>query len=249
MGILARVKAKLNHIKYCRAISQATLNVVHSGPFKGMKYKPSRRVSYSAKLLGTYELELSEIVEKLCRGHYDLIVNVGAADGYYSVGFAFRNPKARVVAFEANPQIHPILKEVAQLNGVSDRISVLGFCNPEGLANSLREAKRPLVVMDVEGGEAELLAPGVIPQLQACAILVEIHDFVSPKIGPELMDRFSKSHSLVEIWAKDRQLSDFPSLLAPASQLDDALKLSSMNEGRPERMRWFFMDPLTRPDR
>ena len=51
-------------------------------------------------MLGTYEKELNSVIEEACAAHPSLIVDVGAAEGYYACGMALRNPQARVVAFE-----------------------------------------------------------------------------------------------------------------------------------------------------
>ena len=51
-------------------------------------------------LLGTWELELTEIWERILANDYSLMVDVGAAEGYYAVGMNLRKPNAEVIAYE-----------------------------------------------------------------------------------------------------------------------------------------------------
>jgi len=74
-------------------IERTTNRTVASGPFRGMRYVArAYHSAYHAKLLGTYEMELHGIVEELCRETPGIIVDVGAAEGYYAVGLAMRLP-------------------------------------------------------------------------------------------------------------------------------------------------------------
>jgi FkbM family methyltransferase len=92
---------------------------VAKGPFAGMRcIVGSVGSAYIPKLLGIYERELNGCVEKACALNFPLIVDIGAAEGYYAVGLARRNPKARVVAFEMAEKGRAALREMAGLNGV-----------------------------------------------------------------------------------------------------------------------------------
>src|SRR6476659_6966695 len=74
---------------------------VLQGPFRGMQYLSRAYFgSVLPKLLGTYELELREVIESICQLGADRIVDVGAAEGYYAVGLAVRSPGSTIVGFE-----------------------------------------------------------------------------------------------------------------------------------------------------
>ncbi len=86
----------LNHLAQSR-----TADRVRAGPFAGMRYVDTSVGScFIPKLLGTYERELASKVEWICRQQPELVVDIGAAEGYYAIGLAMRIPAARVVAFE-----------------------------------------------------------------------------------------------------------------------------------------------------
>ena len=123
-------------------VEQRTGRRVRAGPFAGMNYvNRSCGSAYLPKLLGTYERELHGASEKICSMKPGLILNVGAAEGYYTVGLARRNPHARVIGFEMNLHGRQALREMTELNDVADRIEVRGQCEPADLSAAM--AKRP----------------------------------------------------------------------------------------------------------
>src|SRR5206468_6903171 len=100
------------------------------------------------KLVGTYECELIPAIEAICQAGCDRIVDIGAAEGYYAVGMAMRNPRAEIVSFEMNPSARYYLRRLAQRNGVSDRVTIQGECVVDSLRSSLAGARRPAVICD-----------------------------------------------------------------------------------------------------
>ena len=54
----------------------------------------------TAMLIGTWELELMELVSKLLDNKPSKVFCIGAAEGYYAVGFATKLPKSKIYAFE-----------------------------------------------------------------------------------------------------------------------------------------------------
>src|ERR1700722_2566319 len=95
------IPARFRPIGYLESLArQQTSCRVRTGPFAGMRYgSVSVGSAYIPKLLGIYERELSSFIEAACLKRPDLIVDVGAAEGYYAVGLAVRNPTAKVIAF------------------------------------------------------------------------------------------------------------------------------------------------------
>ena len=123
--------------------------VVSGGPFAGLAYPDLEATSLIPKLLGAYERELHAAIEAAIRAGPELIVNVGAADGYYAVGLARRCPAAAVHAFEADAAQRALLARVAAANGVerADRRRSHATWAPL--------PERTLLVMDCEGCEAD----------------------------------------------------------------------------------------------
>jgi hypothetical protein len=202
--------------------------------------------AYIPKLLGIYERELASYIEQAVTRQPRLVVDLGAAEGYYAIGMARRLPLARVVAFEMDAEGQAALREMARLNGVFNRLTILGKCEPHDLESVLGNESEAIVICDVEGCEEKLLDPAIVPALQRLPILVELHDFLIPKVTELLWQRFSGTHVITQIAQEDRSKIDFPwrtlaTLFLPRSYLDWAV-----SEWRPVRMTWLWMEPKTR---
>lgn len=217
---------------------------VASGPFAGMKYlNTSIGSSLAAKILGTYEKELHSTIFRILSLSFVRVVNVGAGEGYYAVGLAFSHPsRPRVVAFESNATGQKTISSLAELNQVQP-ILINGFCDAENLTAAICDSQSTLIVCDVEGFEKDLLNPETVTGLSKAWILVEVHDFIDREIGTLLKDRFRETHSILEIWSETRNTKDLPHTNALAKLLPTGIQLRAMAEGRPERMRWFWMEP------
>ncbi len=218
---------------------------VVQGPFRGMRYIS---VAYCSevlpKLLGTYECELEPAIEAICRAGCDRIVDIGAAEGYYAVGMALRNPEAMIIGFEMNPTARFYLRRLSRCNGVADRLQIEGTCDAETLREALEDARLPAVICDCEGAEDGLLRPDRVESLRRALILVETHDGMETDAGVlegvsrRLQERFAASHHVEVIDSRNRTREDLP--LGYDLPSDEAAE--AMNEGRP-RAQWLFMSP------
>ena len=77
-----------------------------------------------SRLLGSYETELHEIVERVVAAGFDRVIDVGSGDGYYAVGLARRLPASTVEAYDPDPVARRRCRALAEVNGVLDRIDV-----------------------------------------------------------------------------------------------------------------------------
>jgi len=219
--------------------------VVIAGPFKGMRYiDRSVGSAYVPKLLGIYERELAAVIEEIITSSPRLVVDVGAAEGYYAVGLARRLPETRMIAFEAEAVGRAAVTELAAINTVSDRVMVMGTCDAAGLSAALDGQDSATVIMDIEGYEDVLLDPDKVPALCRSTFLVELHEFAVPGIVETISRRFAKTHELELIWAEDRHSSEFPwntaiTRLLPSRYIDGAV-----SEMRPIGMCWYIGRPL-----
>ena len=97
--------------------------------------------AYIPKLIGTYERELSPIVEEVCACNSTTIIDIGAAEGYYAIGFARRLPNAKIIAYELQPEGREKIAEMALLNDVSDQVDIRGQCNEAEFVNLLENIR------------------------------------------------------------------------------------------------------------
>jgi hypothetical protein len=189
-------------------------NEVQAGPFAGMRYPDWGLTDidlFAPKLLGIFECELHPALERLISSSPDVVVNVGAAEGYYAIGLALRLPEARVIAFDLNEQRLEQLAGIAELNGVRDRVEIVSAaCGHEGLDRCL--SGRSAVVCDCDGCEADLLDPARVPALRTVPLLVEVHDLLVEGTTKALREAFASSHDIAQIDTRARFVDDYPEL-------------------------------------
>lgn len=217
---------------------------VARGPFAGTRYiRDSVGSALVPKLLGMYERELNDVVEAACAGEFPLIIDIGAAEGYYAIGLARRNAHARVVAFEMDAKGRAALQQMAVLNDVAEQVDIRGKCEIRDLRGALAACDAAFIVCDAEGYEDILLRPAEVPALSRAHLLVEMHDFIVPGVTERCASRFAATHDVQRIWQEPRHRREFPyrtlgTLLLPRRYLDWAV-----SEWRPERMSWLWMQP------
>lgn len=202
--------------------------------------------STGRRSLGTYECELRPVFDSLFQLPFLKVVDVGAAEGYYAVGAALKWPKAEIVAFECEAMGRDLLRRMAQLNAVSDRVQVEGECTSDALSNALRgrDCIPTLCIMDVEGAEMELCHPGNIPELARSYIIVETHEFQQPGVTRRLQSRFASTHLINEILPRSRTLTDFRySVPFSVRVLLGKSLLYIVDEWRHLNCSWLFMQP------
>lgn len=222
-----------------REVFEQTGGRIIAGPFAGMEYLSGNLVGsfLCPKLLGTYEKELHPQVEGIIARKYRHIINIGAGEGYYSVGLARRMRESRFVCYEMDGQNQRLLGEIAALNKVQERIEVQGICTVEALARRIEGMSDLLVICDVEGAEFDLLDPAAIPTLRGADILVELHDMFRPGTTRVLRERFGPTHEVELLHTNRRTMADFPA----GVNLEPKLRKAAMNEDRGGRMYWYWM--------
>ena len=185
-------------------IARQTRCRVLLGPFAGMRYPfsfPPRGLFVGPFQVGSYESELHEAVETIAAAAPEVLVNVGAAEGYYAVGLARRLPELTVIAFEADPALRAAGQRLARLNGVEARIEAGAECTPAELAAlGERLADRSVcVLMDCEGCEGELADPAAVPWMANASLLIELHTSIDGEIERRLSERFASTHETTVI--------------------------------------------------
>jgi hypothetical protein len=212
-------------------------NHVQSGPFAGMELPIGKtwEDGYRApKLLGCYEAGLHGHLLEAVKRTPETVINIGCAEGYYAVGLARLLPNATVFGFDINPKSAAVCRQAAELNGVSERLVLDGLCTTTMLGELAARGGRPLIIIDCEGAELQLLDPARVPSLANCDIIVETHDFVDRSITPTLQNRFSTSHrvELVAESARD------PNQFNPVHSWRELDRSLVVDEARPEAMNW-----------
>ena len=230
---------------WAEALWDASGGKVTAGPFAGMRYiQNSVGSAWAPKVLGIYEKELWPAVEAAAAERYDTLVDIGAAEGYYAVGFARRLPHIRVIAFEADLSAHRLLHLLSAANGVERQVEVHGLCTSESLSRALVDTGNALIICDAEGAENVLLDPGSLPALSMTDLIVEMHHWVHPGIEEILKTRFGPTHLIETIHAVQRTEADWPNGMKMLGKHRAAI----MDEIRPPSMAWMWLRRRLRPD-
>lgn len=217
-------------------LSTAIGSTVQSGSFAGMAFLD--RVSegaYIPKLLGSYEAELHDVIERICTRGYETVVNIGCAEGYYAVGLARRLPNAEIFAFDIDARARQLCGALAALNDVADRVEISGEFSGADFATY--SEKRSLVLCDIEGGEVDLLDPDRFPALRTMDLLVEIHLISGAWTSDVLYPRLKDSHTITERLPEPRVATQYPALV----ELDAVDQFFALLE-RTEQTRWAFFE-------
>ena len=222
-------------------MAQRCENKVQGGPFKGMILNNAASWvdgNMSTKYVGSYEHELHGSIRKAVARKPETIINVGCAEGYYSVGLGRLLPYAHVYAMDADQKSLDYCAENARANGIINLVLVIGNVAPEDLAQG---GGRKLYVVDIEGHESMVLDPERCPDLRNSDIIVECHDFMycegdmqSSVISDQLEKRFSETHFVERIGPQVPNMRDYPSV----SGLDLGTAMLAVTEKRPLPTAW-----------
>jgi len=218
---------------------------VQAGPFAGMRYLAFAGGSgLLPKLVGSYEMELHAAVAESISRQPARLINVGAAEGYYAVGYALRLPRLEVHAFDTDALARQRLRELARHNGVLHRIRCHGECSHRQLENLIED--RTLIVCDCEGCEEELLDAARAPRLGFADVLVELHSERLPSITASMLSRFAPTHAAIRIVMTDRARAGaaFADVLSRIPPEDRGMALHE----REERTEWLWLRSAAWPE-
>lgn len=240
-GVLVRLVAIWRRHELNRVLAKVTENappMVQRGPFKGLRFPRSVDLVLNLqKVLGSYELELNPVIERLILQSFATVINIGAAEGYYAVGMAMRLPQAKVFAFEMDEAARQRCAETVRLNRVDSRVTVLGKCDTQSLVTlPIEEA---LLVVDCEGAELDILSEEISSRLTGASLLVELHDALRPGCSRTIWQRFGKTHDMKFITAEPREAQQFPVLNGLRSRQQEL----ALYENRLGIQEWVVMRP------
>lgn len=145
--------------------------VIRSGIAAGKRtlYSPDDR---SQHLLGIYEWEIHSAMDKACR-RADVLVDIGANDGYYGLAFSRYKGTHRVLC-EPGEERFDLIRNM-ELNGlqrgvdyelIEKRITDNDASDEMSINTLLEEKENVFVLIDVDGGEG---------------VIMQAYDFLHPR--------------------------------------------------------------------
>jgi hypothetical protein len=213
-------------------------NKIIGGPFHGMIVPECNEYwndgNGSVKLLGIYEHELHDVIDYATWRKPHLLINVGAAEGYYTIGLARNISDLQAYAFDIDSGCRALCQEFADKNGVAARVKVLDGCTSPEQMDVLDVREHKLYIIDCEGLELDLVDLERCRSIRNSDLIIECHDFCNPAISSTLADRLEETHKVVRILPKLPDYNSFPFV----RQTPNIMSVLALTEKRPMPCCW-----------
>jgi len=216
---------------------------VRYGRYQGLKLLHTLwcNLDRPAIFLGTYESEIVDLIFGYSTAGREFFVDIGAAEGFHALGVLKNNSYKSSIAFEMDERSRHFLLKNAVENGVQDKLTIKGCAQSNFLQDLECDLSKTVFLIDIEGGEFDLLTAELFMEMRSAILIVELHEWVptSPNTVTSMINNASTTHSITLIDQAQRRIPDIQEL----HNLSDDLKLLSMSEGRPCAMRWAVFEP------
>jgi len=215
--------------------------VVREGLFAGLKYPTQSFVwsEFAPRIAGSYEMELHSCLDRwIKQERFSSFVDIGAAEGHYVAAIGRLVPGVPIFAFEEKTEAHDVIKKLAETNDISGKVELLGRFEPDSLS-ALPLGERPLVLVDIEGGELGLCERVCVDALRRAHLIVEAHDSNVPRVSGRLISAFRATHQI----AKVQPSRSLRRRLQAARHMDRWQFDVIIDERRGRDIFWLIMEP------
>lgn len=219
-------------------------NTIAYGPFKGLKLVEDAHwgsADLGGMILGLYE---QEVLHELSGpgGQRRTFIDLGAADGYYGLGVLVGGLFEKSYCFEITEKGRAVIARNATLNGLQDRVTILGEAKPDFHTQVAPEdLADALLLVDIEGAEFDIINAETFKAFAKSTVIIEIHEWY-PDIQQRLerlLHHAAATHTARRFSTGARDLSQFPELKG----INDNERWLLCSEGRPYLMSWYRFDP------
>lgn len=218
---------------------------VKYGPFKNLildKDSWWAKFDLISQILGTYEENVVNYVLSKREETKELFVNIGAADGYFAVGFAFSGLFENIYAYEISRDARNKIRENAIRNNCINKINIKNEANIYSFMEIEKSFKSGMILIDIEGSEYDLLDQKMFSILKNFHLIVEMHPFL-------VNDGFLKNERLL-LDAKKYFNVDIsfrknysPCKFKELAKFSEDEQLLALSEGRSEKTEWLLLSP------
>ncbi len=230
--------------KIVKKIHKIFSGKVYKGPYINLKIstKESWSIDLGSKILGMYELEVQKEIEKLCKKkNIKIFINYGAAEGYHLTGVLKKKLAKFGIGVEIDKKSISILKKNLKINNLEKKAKVLDKLNLNKISEyvSNKDIKKTLFLIDIEGGEYDLINSKIIRLINKCYLIIETHPF---------MGNSNKRNKLYKLLKKNYNIKSITSssrdpFVKGLEDLTDNERWMVISEGRPLQMNWLICSP------
>lgn len=166
------------------------------GPYRGMVLPPGFTAACDPlSVFGLADYQLESVINHWVGNEYDTLLIAGAGLGYHAVGLARLLPQARVIAWESDGARRAVCRELAAANQIGDRLQLVdGPVETAALVAAAQTGRRALCMVNIGGGELELLDEAAIAAMGRTDMIVECHDYLGFDVAGVLAHQFIETH-------------------------------------------------------
>ena len=216
--------------------------IVQNGVFKNLKINKDvtwGRGDVASKIYGFYE---NKIQEKLKEIKKPILIDIGAADGFFAIGCLHSKLSKYCYAFEQNEISRLALHKTAEINKVSNQISIMGKVDNQSFLSSLPndlELSKTVILCDIEGEEYDFFSETILKKLKKCNLIIEIHNESSNSKEASLLKLTKKYFNVNVLLDNNKDMSEINIL----HNLNDIDRNLISCEGRSYIGKWWHLSP------
>ena len=216
--------------------------IVQNGVFKNLKINKDvtwGRGDIASKIYGFYE---NKIQEKLKEIKKPILIDIGAADGFFAIGCLYSKLSKYCYAFEQNEISRLALHKTAEINKVSNQISIMGKVDNQSFLSSLPndlELSKTVILCDIEGEEYNFFSETILKKLKKCNLIIEIHNESSNSKETCLLKLTKKYFNVNVLLDNNKDMSEINIL----HNLNDIDRNLISCEGRSYIGKWWHLSP------
>ena len=216
--------------------------IVKYGIFKNLKMNHEiswGRGDIASKIYGFYE---NKIQQKLKDINNPILIDIGAADGFFAIGSLKSKICEFCYAFEETKKSRENLFKTAQINNVQNKLSIIGKATKDNFFSLLPSEinfSKVTILCDIEGGEFDFFSDEILKTIKYSNIIIEIHKNHNKNLEIDLLERVKKYFDVSIIIDNDKNFESVSELHA----LNDIDRNLICSEGRSYIGKWWHLSP------
>ena len=171
-----------------------------------------------------------------------ILIDIGAADGFFAIGCLHSKLSKYCYAFEQNEISRLALHKTAEINKVSNQISIMGKVDNQSFLSSLPndlELSKTVILCDIEGEEYDFFSETILKKLKKCNLIIEIHNESSNSKETALLKLTKKYFNVNVLLDNNKDMSEINIL----HNLNDIDRNLISCEGRSYIGKWWHLSP------
>ena len=215
--------------------------IVQNGIFKNLKLY--HHISWgkgdiASKIYGFYENKIQEKLKDLKK---PILIDIGAADGFFAIGSLKSKICDFCYAFEETKKSRENLYITAEINDVKNNISIMGEVNKDNFFSLLPseiDFSKTIILCDIEGGEFNFFTDEILKKIRYSNIIIEIHNN-KYNLEIDFLERVKRYFDVSIIIDNDKNFENILEL----HHLNDIDRNLIICEGRSYIGKWWHLSP------